>query len=65
VLLGLSYSLMRLYVLICNSCIINSLMTTIFVGSCRVVKLAFHGAGTDTDILADFRARIIHEPDTH
>ena len=24
-------------------------------------KLAFH----DTDILADFRARIVHEPDTH
>jgi len=31
------------------------------------VKLAFHDADTDTDtdILADFRARIVHEPDTH
>ena len=31
----------------------------------RGIKLAFHGADTDTDILADFRARIINEPDTH
>ena len=31
------------------------------------VKLAFHDddTDTDTDILADFRARIVHEPDTH
>jgi len=28
-------------------------------------KLAFHGADTDTNTLADFRARIVHEPDTH
>ena len=27
------------------------------------VKLEFHG--TDTDILADFHARIVHEPNTH
>ena len=33
------------------------------------VKLAFHDANTETDtyadILVDFRARIVHEPDTH
>jgi len=29
----------------------------------RGLKLTFHDA--DTDILADFRARIVHEPDTH
>jgi len=30
-----------------------------------LLKLAFHGTDTDTDILADFRASIVHEPDTH
>ena len=37
----------------------------VFTALTFFVKLAFHGADIDTDLLVDFRARIVHEPDTH
>ena len=39
--------------------------TQMVLGRSNSVKLEFHGTDTDTDILADLRARIVHEPDTH
>jgi len=48
-----------------NICISTDIVSRVFHILTEPLKLAFHGADTDPDILADFRARIVHEPDTH